>query len=180
MRSLSVIELFAIRKRSLGVHNSVIQVTRKSLSELNIVGISAQTTNAAEMNPLMAKIPSLWGQFWNNTVLTKIPNKQENVIVGVYTNYEKDYQGAYTLIIGAPVTRKVDVIAGMTVVIIPAGTYLVFSNQGPVMPQIVMQTWQYIWQYFETNKQYQRAYVADIEWYDTSSPEKVEIYISIT
>ena len=76
-----------------------------SLLAFNLIGIATQTTNMQEMQPAMSKIPMLWQTFFSTSVSEKIPNKSNtNKIYAVYTNYESDYTGKYTLIIGSAVT----------------------------------------------------------------------------
>jgi len=169
-----------MRQKGATVQNAEIHVSIKALPEFMISGISTQTTNQAEMGVHMAKIPMLWQTFFADGIQTKIPHKNmESVVLAAYTNYENNHHGKYSLIIGAPVSKKVENNPSMTTIIIPEAKYLVFSNQGPDIPQVVMQAWQYIWNYFEKNTPYKRAYLADFEWYDTMTPNKVEIYISI-
>ena len=46
------------------------------------------------------------------------------------------------------------------------------------MPSTVVETWKQIWNYFETESDYQRSFISDFEAY--SSPDKVAIYIGIS
>ena len=59
---------------------------------------------------------------------------------------------------------------------IPSGKYLVFTAMGP-MPQALIETWAYIWDYFSKDSGYIRTYSTDFERYESS--ERVEIYIAI-
>ncbi|MDI6438822.1 hypothetical protein FCL43_023245, partial [Enterobacter hormaechei] len=45
-----------------------------------------------------------WEQFYANNVLAKIPNKINNEVYSIYTDYTSDHTGEYTTIIGAAVT----------------------------------------------------------------------------
>jgi predicted transcriptional regulator YdeE len=47
------------------------------------------------------------------------------------------------------------------------------------MSETIAHTWQDIWEYFEENPVYQRAYTYDFEVYDPSDPETVTVYVAI-
>ncbi len=51
-----------------------------------------------------------------------------------------------------------------------------FTGTGP-MPSTVVETWKQIWDYFETESEYQRSFISDFEAY--SGSDKVAIYIGI-
>ena len=143
----------------------------------NIVGIEARTTNRAEMVPQTAKIPALWARFFQ--VEGAIPNRTDpGVALGTYTRYESDYQGEYSLIVGAEVGGPGDVPAGMAGLAIPPARYLVFTAEGE-MPGALIKTWKEIWQYFSNTSEYQRAYTTDFERHDKNAESRVEVYIAI-
>jgi predicted transcriptional regulator YdeE len=60
---------------------------------------------------------------------------------------------------------------------VEAGDYLVFTGQGE-MPQMVIATWQRIWQYFEAHPEVTRRYRSDFEAYE--GPDKVAIHIGVS
>src|SRR4026209_437221 len=71
---------------------------------MTVVGIDITTSNAAERDPAKARIPALWGRFYGEGILSKIPGKKSPVLpVGVYTDYESDHDGQYRLLAGAVV-----------------------------------------------------------------------------
>ena len=65
---------------------------------------------------------------------------------------------------------------GPAAVQIEGGDYLVFNGQGQ-MPQMVLEVWQAIWQYFEQHPHIRRRYCTDFEAY--SGPEEVAIHIGV-
>lgn len=113
----------------------------------------------------------------------KISNKKYNdVVLSLYTNYTSDFSfnsGYYSLIFGTPVTNANNIPQGMVVKEIPAGKYAVFTAKGPFGTAIA-KTWiDEIWK----NKDIQRTFTNDFEWYDSKSTDDensiVKIYIAI-
>jgi predicted transcriptional regulator YdeE len=96
----------------------------------------------------------------------------------VYTAYESDHTGEYSLVVGAAVHSAADVPDALVSVILPSATYLVFTAEGP-MPDALIRTWMDIWRYFSDNVQYRRAYTADFERYDKREPARVDVYVAL-
>ena len=147
-----------------------------------VIGLEARTTNALEADPSTARIPRLWQRFFSEHVPEQIPNRAgSGAWMAVYTHYESDATGEYSLVLGAEVTSFDEIPDGLTRVAIPASRYLLFSAQG-LMPQAVIETWSRIWSHFSQESEYQRAYTADFELYDqrfqSDNPE-VDIFIAI-
>ena len=69
----------------------------EQLPEIKLVGITASTSNAAEMNPDTAKIGITMQKFFTEKVQDQIFNrKRPGKVFAVYTNYESDASGEYT------------------------------------------------------------------------------------
>ena len=79
--------------------------------EFTVVGIAARTSNAKEMTA-DGVIGKQWGRLIGIFV-SKIPNKSDQSIVAVYTDYASDHNGDYTFLLGARVTSDSDVPTGM-------------------------------------------------------------------
>jgi predicted transcriptional regulator YdeE len=110
-------------------------------------------------------------------VLTNVPNKADNTIFGVYTDYEGDHTKPYRLIIGCRVTRTDTVPAGMTNISIPQGVYGKFIAAGE-QPKSLIKEWETIW-----SSDIDRKYDVDFEVYgprffDPASQEAL-IYIGM-
>lgn len=143
------------------------------LNEKKIKGISTRTTNAGEMNPLTAKIGALHQKF---DATVPVNYKDGARVYGVYYNYESDHSGEYSVMAGADLVDKA-IADTLETVTLPAGAYMVFDAKGEV-PQIVIETWSKIWEYFSTgDAQYQRSYMTDFEFY--KSQHEIEIYIAV-
>lgn len=142
---------------------------------LKIIGISVRTTN---QNQQAAKdIPALWEQFVTTNVIDKIPNKLDGKVFSVYTDYESDYMGSYTTILGCEVSSLENVPEGMTTVEIPEDFYTNFTINGKLNENIVYNKWLEIWQ-----SDIKRSYHSDFEVYEKSTLKEqkgtVNIYIA--
>lgn len=158
----------------------------KTLSEaIACQGISARTTNLAETSHDAAKLGRLWQKFYQNYA----SNLEEGEdIYGVYHNYEsEDLVGAFDVVASwntanhqAGDEASANTVNLMTVNI-PAGKYLVFSEQGR-MPNTVMNAWEKAWEYFnDSSCAHTRTYDVDFEHYIDGNLEygQVDLYIGI-
>lgn len=146
-----------------------------NIKEKNIIGISARTNNKDEQSPVNGKLMKLWGSFFENGLMSKIPNQKENSPkFGVYSSYESDFNGDYTVTVGMEVSSN-DSASEYKEIKIEGGEYLLFKAKGK-MPNIVMDTWKEIWEYFSTSN-IERKYSTDFELY--KSEDEVEIYIAV-
>ena len=144
---------------------------------MSVLGIDVTTLNAAEADPEKASIPKLWGRFYAEDMLSKIPRKKPPVLpLGVYTDYESDHNGRYRILAGAAVEEGTPVPDGLGSAVVPAGMYLIFRGEGQ-MPAVVVQTWMSVWRYFADPRGHVRAYTADFERYSAS--DTVEVYIAV-
>ena len=168
----------------------------KELSEAQICqGISIRTTNIAEISHETAKLGKLWQKFYQNHVSHL--EKDEDVY-GIYHNYESDDVGAFDVVASWKASSQQDeqdqvnsgdsLTAGNTgknsnlvTVNIPAGKYLVFSEQGR-MPYTVMNAWEKAWTYFNDRScEHTRTFDVDFEHYIGGNLEygQVDLYIGI-
>jgi len=143
---------------------------------VTVAGISVRTLNRDEANPETAKLAAFWAKLRNENIPASIPGALANSpVYGVYSNYESDESGYYTVTAGVEVALNAS-LAGFTRIEISSGHYLVFSAKGS-MPEIVIKIWQRIWAYFADESIYLRRFNTDFEVY--SSAEEVEIYIGV-
>ncbi|MGE7692182.1 effector binding domain-containing protein [Lysinibacillus sp. NPDC097214] len=146
-----------------------------------IVGISARTSNANEFTA-QAKIPQLWSDFYHQNVVGQIANAVNHVTYGLYSDYETDVNGEYSITLGVEVLAANEIPEGMFVKTVPAAKYLVFtSNKGP-FEEVVVKAWQDVWAWFASSG-VERTYTGDFEMYDErcANPQEaqVDIYIAI-
>ncbi len=148
-----------------------------NVNEKTIAGISVRTNNKVESNPKKAVLPALWNRFFDEDILDQIPDKIPNSpIYGVYSEYESNVKGTYTVTAGVEAFGPEIKKNGFNLTKIEAGEYLLFKGRGP-LPEVVANTWQEVWSYFTKNTEFKRLYKTDFELYITQ--EQVEIYIGI-
>ncbi len=146
-----------------------------TLEELSVVGISVRTTN--QKGQSQKDISKLWSKFMGENIAEKIPNKVNDNIYCIYTDYESDYMGAYTTILGYRVSSIENLPKGLSQKNIPASNYNLFKSTGK-LPYCVLNTWKQIWELG-----IRRKYLADFDVYppDAFSSESpaVETYLSV-
>ena len=145
------------------------------MENFKIIGISVETTN--QNNQAATDLGQLWNRFYGEEIFNKIPNKDSEDIYAVYTDYESDYTGKYTTIIGQRVSALDHIPNGMVGREINNEKLLKYTVKGE-MPQAVVETWQEIW---ANNIALYRTYEADFEVYGEKSQQgpdsEVQIYI---
>jgi predicted transcriptional regulator YdeE len=144
-----------------------IQPTMKQVESFTVIGFSTRTQNSDEFNEKTAKLPSLWQQFYTSELATNAN------VIGVYSNYDSDANGPYTVTVGVTSNHAQTQLSSET---IQAGNYLVFQGTGP-MPATVIETWKQVWAFFEKHTEHQRNFITDFESY--SGPDQVAIYIGL-
>ena len=144
-----------------------------------VIGIEARTNNSQEATG-DGTIPKQWRSLFMEGVLNRIPDRLDQSIVAVYTNYASDWNGDYTYILGAKVKPGTKAPEGMVSVNIPAGRYVDFVSTRGVSSQVVPETWKQIWTYFHEPGTPPRDYKADFERYDDlSDPNNIQVRIYI-
>jgi predicted transcriptional regulator YdeE len=151
-------------------------MNKQHINEFNIIGISVRTTNE---NMQAAKdIPALWSKFTTEEIPGKIPNKIDDIVYCIYTDYEKDHTKPYTTILGCKVKNLDHIPEGMTGKSIPAGEYTPFIAKGNIMQGSVYNEWMKIW---ETNLP--RIFSSDFEVYGVKAQDfenaEVDIFIAV-
>lgn len=160
----------------------------KTLPEaIDCQGISIRTTNHAEISHETAKLGRLWQKFYQNHV-GNLPEGED--VYGVYHNYEsEDLVGAFDVVAcwrtdSEQVRSHADAVLNTekpVTVNIPAGKYLVFSEEGH-MPNTAMNAWEKAWEYFHNpDCEHTRTYHVDFEHYIDGNLEygQVDLYVGI-
>lgn len=150
----------------------------QAIQKFYVIGISTRTTN--EDGKSSKDIEALWGKFWGEEIQKQIPNRVSDEIYAVYTDYETDFTGYYTTIVGLPVSSLENIPTGFVGITIETAVYQKFVSKGK-MPEAVFNTWLEIWGNKELNLS--RAYKADFtihgkKYYDGDNAE-VETFISV-
>ena len=147
-----------------------------------VIGISARTSNAKETTP-DGIIGKQWGRLFQEGLLSKIPNKADQNIVAVYTDYASDHNGEYTYILGARVKSDADVPAGMVAAKVPAGKFAVFTSEKGAAQKVVPELWMKINSLPQGAVGTNRQYKSDFEIYDERATDsqnlQMDVYIGI-
>ena len=146
-----------------------------NVEPFKFIGISVQTTN--ENGKAALDLAQLWHRFHSEKIMSKIPDKVDNEIYALYTDYKGDYTKPYKALIGCKVNDVLVIPHGMVSKNVNGGKYLVFSPRGKLV-EIVMNEWIKIW-----STEFDRAYSVDFEVYGKKArdPEnaQVDIYVSV-
>jgi predicted transcriptional regulator YdeE len=147
-----------------------------------VVGITARTNNAKEMRAAGA-IGKLWGRLMQENLLEKIPNRADENIVAIYTDYASDKDGDYTYILGAKVSRDSGIPAGMVAKQILSGKHAVFTSERGPSSKVVPEIWQKINNLPKTVPGGDRTYQSDFEVYDERARDPqdavVDVYVGV-
>jgi len=143
---------------------------------LKIIGISVRTSNDGRAIEDLGK---LWNQFFQENIISKIPNQINQNIYSIYTDYESDYKGEYTTIIGLEVSTLDEIPDGMVGREFEQQTFKKYIAKGE-LHQAVGETWMKIW---KDDENLNRTYLYDYELYTEKAQNpadaEVEIYIGV-
>ena len=149
----------------------------EKIEHFKIIGIKTETTN--ENGKSATDLGKLWDQFFDENVPNQIPNKESEEIYSIYTDYESDYKGKYTAIIGLKVSSLDQIPDGLIGREFNSGKYQKFVAKG-LMPNAVVESWKEIW---AKDDELKRKYTADFEVYGQKSQNgnssEVDIYIAV-
>jgi predicted transcriptional regulator YdeE len=139
-----------------------------TLNDKIVVGISENTSNNDPKMPEI--IGGLWQRFYQTGINSTIENKVNEYSIGLYSDYEGD---TYCVTVGYEVSKADN--PGLSVKIIPAGSYALFSVHGNAVAAVA-EAWNAIWQ-----TKLDRSYTGDFEEYLNSDMENssVNIYIAL-
>jgi predicted transcriptional regulator YdeE len=146
-----------------------------TIEEFSVVGISVRTSNKNGQSK--KDISALWSQFMSENMVAKIPDKVNENIYCIYTDYESDFMGPYTTILGYEVSSIGNLPEGLIAKTIPVCIYRPFISIGK-LPDSVLKTWKYIWE-----SGIKRKYLADFDIYPpdafSAGNPVVETYLSV-
>ncbi|WP_137905551.1 GyrI-like domain-containing protein [Chryseobacterium sp. 2VB] len=146
------------------------------IEPFKVIGISVRTTN--ENGQAGKDIPVLWEKMISENIVNSIPNKIDNTIYSIYTDYEKDHTKPYTTVLGCKVENLDNIPEGMVGYTFDGGEYLKFTTKGDLSKGLVINEWIKIW---EMNLN--RTFTADFEVYgekaQNPSDAEVDIFIAV-
>jgi len=142
------------------------------LNEKIAVGISARTKNSDEDMSMV--IGSLWQKFYQGGVYESIPNKVNNKALGIYSDYEEDVNGKYSVTVACEVAGALSPPEGTVTARILSGRYAKFIVRGH-MQTAVAEFWNKLWK-----MDLDRSYEFDFEEYQNDDFENAEIHVYIS
>lgn len=155
--------------------NEVMQYSIASQSKKHVIGIQVRTSNSD--GQFQKDVVPLWKRFYRENLADKIPNRTNQNLMVVYTDYEGDYTKPFTCLIGCEVSNLTSIPLGLTGIEIPNASYAIFTAKGE-FPDSLIQTWHTIWA-----SQIKRAYSTDFEIYPSDfDPQKnpaINVYIAL-
>lgn len=139
-----------------------------------VIGIQIRTSN--ENGRFQREVPPLWDKFYRENLAEKIPNKIDQNLLAVYSDYESDYTKPFNYLIGCEVSSLKTIPENMVGIKIEPSRYAVYTAKGS-FPQSMINAWQTIWR-----SDVKRAYTTDFEIYKPDfnpqgNPE-IKIYIA--
>jgi predicted transcriptional regulator YdeE len=142
----------------------------------SVIGLTAKTSNQAEMSGSGGRLGPLWRNFMAETDLNLPGDPDRSTIFCVYTDYEGDENGAYKVILGRSVTDpKAEVPHGLERIDIDGAQYFVFHALDR-NPESVREAWSRVHEYFRDNPTQQRAFTTDFDRY---GPNGVDLYVAV-
>ncbi|GLB52270.1 hypothetical protein NBRC110019_13090 [Neptunitalea chrysea] len=147
-----------------------------AMQPVKIIGLKIRTSNDSGKADI--DIPALWNKFMGKSIAERIPNRIDDEIVAVYTNYESDYTKPYDMIIGCRVGMLDTIPEGMVGRSFDAGNFTKFTAKGDLTKDAVINTWMQIWK-----TPLERSYLADFEVYGEKAQNpydgEAEIFVGV-
>lgn len=119
-------------------------MNKVKIKPFKVIGISVRTTN--ENGQAAKEIADLWNRFMNEKVLDAIPNKIDNTVYSLYTDYESDHTKPYTAILGCKVENLNTIPDGMIGKSFDGGNYVQLTAKGDLTKGLIVNEWSKIWE----------------------------------
>ncbi len=139
-------------------------VTTEAQPGFTVVGFSVRTSNQKEAGG-NGEIPQLWQHVMQQELLDNVPQRTDNNLIAIYTDYSSNEKGEYTYVLGVRVSTVEKVPDGMIQVNVPAGKYAIVNSEKGPLPDVMPKVWQRIWAMPAAELGGQRAFKTDFEVY---------------
>ena len=147
------------------------------MKALKIIGLVTQSSN--NDGQAIEDLGKLWAQFFGDNIINKIPNAISSNIYSVYTDYETDFRGKYTTIIGLEVSTLDEIPEGLIGREFQPQIFKKYIAKGE-LHEAVGKTWAEIW---NDDEILNRTYIYDYELYTEKAQNpadaEIEIYIGV-
>lgn len=146
------------------------------IEPFKLIGVKVRTTN--ENNKASKDIAKLWEKFLGENILNKIPNKENDLIYSLYTDYEGDHTKPYTAVIGCKVTSLKEIPDEMIGKSFDGGNYIKTKAKGDLTKGLIVNHWEKI---FRLNLN--RLFTADFEIFGEKAKNpvdcEVDFYVAV-
>lgn len=143
-----------------------------TIEPFKVIGIAVRTTN--QNGQSAQDIGQLWQKFMSEGTSANIPNKIDQSVLSIYTNYQSDHTEPYDTILGCKVSSLDNIPEGMVGQAFDGGTYGKFVSKGDLTKGVVYGTWTKIW---ESN--IDRMFTADFEVYGEKSQNPTDAEVDV-
>lgn len=123
---------------------------------LKLIGVTLRTSHARAH----IDIPAFWATTMKRGILQELAEATHAPIYAIYTDYESDWTGAYTMMLAVAQSTTPAESEGLRYLELPARSWHQ-SDELEDSPETVFKAWQYIWQTWPAR--HERLYEADIE-----------------
>lgn len=153
-----------------------IYMEKITIETFQVIGIAVRTCNTD--GTAAQDIPALWGRFMSEGLAEKIPNRVNDAVFCIYTDYEGDYQQPYLTLLGCQVKDLSQIPEGMVGKEIANANYEHIKVVGDISGEAIYGAWTKIWA-----SDLDRAYLSDFEVYSAdqcqSANPSIDIYVSV-
>lgn len=149
--------------------------------EIKLVGISVRTNNEQELDKMKGNILPCIQKYFHQGLAEKISNrKRPGTTFCAYTDYETDYNGAYTYFIGEEVSSfNTELPEGFQQLVIPKQQYTKFTTSPAPMPDVIVNAWREIEEMSSKQLGGHRSYKTDFEVYDERAADHQNIVLDL-
>jgi len=147
-----------------------------NIAPFQLIGISVRTTN--ENGQAAKEIAEMWGRFMQENLLDAIPNKIDNTVYSLYTDYEGDHTQPYTAILGCRVSHLHDIPEGMTGREFDGGKYAKITARGDLTNGLIVNEWTKIWE-MDLHRKFSADFEAFGEKAQNPTDAEVDFFIAV-
>ncbi len=146
------------------------------IEPFKVIGITVRTTNENEQ--ASKDIADLWQKFMSENLLSHIPNKMDDTIYSIYTDYEGDHTKPYTTVLGCKVENLDAIPKGMVGHAFDGGTYVKTSAKGDLMKGLIVNHWSDIFK-MDLNRDFMADFEVFGEKAQNPSDAEVDFYVGV-
>ncbi|NND33371.1 MAG: effector binding domain-containing protein [Saprospiraceae bacterium] len=140
------------------------------IEPFKIIGISVRTTN--ENGQAAKEIADLWAKFMSENIIAKIPDKIDDTVYSLYTDYDGDHTQPFTAILGCQVKSLNIIPKGMLGRSFAGGNYVKTSARGNLANGLIVKEWMKIWE-----RGLNRRFTVDFEVFDARAQNPIDAEI---